>query len=86
MKNKYVASLFAFVLWGIGAHKFYLWKNLQGFIYLLFFWTYIPAIIWFLEWLVYLLNTQEDFDINYNIHYLKSKQFLKNEWERTVSK
>ncbi|EFL92339.1 TM2 domain-containing hypothetical protein [Candidatus Regiella insecticola LSR1] len=40
-----------FFFGGIGAHKFYLGKIGQGFLYLLFFWTLIPAIIAFIEFI-----------------------------------
>lgn len=39
----------AFVLGGIGIHKFYAKKYLQGFVYLFFSWTYIPLAISFIE-------------------------------------
>ncbi len=42
-------ALFALLLGGIGAHKFYIKENVWGVIYLLFCWTYIPAILGIIE-------------------------------------
>ena len=66
MKNKYVAAALAFFLGGIGVHKFYLGKNGQGILYLVFFWTYIPAIIAFVECIMFLVMDQKEFDKQYN--------------------
>jgi len=64
-KSRITAALLAFFLGGIGAHKFYLGKIGQGFLYLLFFWTLIPAIIAFIEFIVYLCNSDEEFARKY---------------------
>lgn len=48
-KNPTTAVLLALFLGGLGAHKFYLGQTGMGFVYLLFCWTYIPAIISFFE-------------------------------------
>ena len=45
--NRVTAALFAIFLGGLGIHKFYLGKVGQGIIYILFCWTFIPAIIGF---------------------------------------
>ena len=58
-KNKIVAALFAFFLGPIGIHKFYLGKTAQGIIYLLFFWTFIPAVVGFIEGILYLTKSDE---------------------------
>lgn len=43
--NKTAAILLAIFLGGIGAHKFYQHKWIQGLIYLLFAWSFVPAIV-----------------------------------------
>lgn len=50
-KSRMTAALLAFFLGGLGAHKFYLGKVGQGFLYLIFCWTFIPAIVAFIEFL-----------------------------------
>ena len=38
--------------------------------------TFIPTILWILEWIVYLWNTKEEFDIKYNYDYIKKQKEL----------
>ena len=64
-KNKVVAALFAVFLGAFGGHKFYLGKIGQGLLYLFFFWTLIPAIIAFIEFILLLAMSDEAFDQKY---------------------
>lgn len=48
-KNNTTAVLLALFLGGLGIHKFYLGQSGMGILYLLFCWTYIPAIVAFFE-------------------------------------
>lgn len=48
-KDSTVGVLLALFLGGFGAHRFYLGNNGLGILYLLFFWTVIPALIAFVE-------------------------------------
>jgi TM2 domain-containing membrane protein YozV len=66
MKNKIVAALLAFFLGGFGIHKFYLGQTFKGIIYLIFFWTFIPAIIAFFEFIILLVMSDDDFNKRYN--------------------
>ncbi|EOW7235823.1 TM2 domain-containing protein, partial [Cronobacter sakazakii] len=50
---------------GFGAHKFYLGKIGQGLLYLIFCWTFIPSIIAFVEFIIYLCDTDENFARKY---------------------
>jgi TM2 domain-containing membrane protein YozV len=43
--NKVVYCILALFLGGLGVHKFYAGKTGKGIVYLIFCWTYIPAII-----------------------------------------
>lgn len=64
-KDKFVAALLAFFLGGFGVHKFYLGRPGQGILYLLFFWTFIPALVAFFEAILYLLADREAFAQKY---------------------
>lgn len=44
-KNRITAALLALFLGGFGVHKFYLGQSGVGIIYLLFCWTFIPALL-----------------------------------------
>lgn len=60
-KNRITAALFALLLGGIGAHKFYLGNVLLGLLYLLFSWTFIPLVVSFIEALILFSQSDEDF-------------------------
>lgn len=64
-RSKLAAALFALFLGGIGIHKFYLGRVAWGFVYLIFCWTFIPAIVGFIEAIVLLAMTQSDFHRKY---------------------
>jgi TM2 domain-containing membrane protein YozV len=64
-KEKIPAALFALLLGGFGAHKFYLGQIGIGIVYLVFFWTFIPAIIALIEGIIYLTKSDEEFIAKY---------------------
>lgn len=64
-KNRIVAALFAVFLGSIGAHKFYLGQIGWGIVYLLFCWTLIPGVVSFIEFIIYLCTSDEDFAEKY---------------------
>src|SRR5579864_7211388 len=66
-RTKTTAGLLAICLGGLGVHKFYLGRNIQGVFYLLFCWTFIPAIIGFLEGIVYFSMSDQAFTEKYGI-------------------
>lgn len=64
-KSKSTAGILAILLGGFGIHKFYLGKSGMGILYLLFCWTYIPAIIGFIEGIGYFCQSDVDFARKY---------------------
>lgn len=60
-QSRMTAVLLAFFLGGLGAHKFYLGKPALGLIYLIFCWTFIPAVVALIEGISYLSMSDEDF-------------------------
>ena len=60
-RSRLVAALLAILLGAFGIHKFYLGKTGQGVLYLLFCWTFIPAIIGFAEGIWYLTMSDGEF-------------------------
>lgn len=64
-KNKIAAALLAFFLGGFGVHKFYLGQVGMGILYLVFFWTFIPAIVAFVEFIILLTMSDETFNQKY---------------------
>ncbi|WP_040308549.1 TM2 domain-containing protein [Asticcacaulis biprosthecium] len=65
-RTRLAAILFALLLGGIGIHKFYLGRTVWGIVYLLFCWTFIPAIIALIEGILYAAMSEEDFNKKYN--------------------
>ena len=64
-KSRVVAIILALFLGFIGIHKFYLGKVALGVIYLVFFWTGIPGFIAWIEAILYLLKSDEDWAREY---------------------
>jgi hypothetical protein len=60
-KDKTTAAVLAFLLGGLGVHKFYLGESGMGIMYLLFCWTFIPALIAFIEGIMYLTMSEQAF-------------------------
>lgn len=65
VKSKGTAIILALLLGGLGAHKFYLDRSGQGIFYVLFCWTFIPAIIAFIEAIIYATMSDEAFHAAY---------------------
>jgi TM2 domain-containing membrane protein YozV len=64
-KSKIAAALLAFFLGFIGVHKFYLGETGKGILYLIFFWTFIPGILAFIEFIMLLTMSDETFNRKY---------------------
>ncbi len=57
--NKLAYLLLTLFLGGFGIHKFYSRRFLQGILYLIFCWTYIPSIIAFFEFIFTCFKTSD---------------------------
>jgi TM2 domain-containing membrane protein YozV len=64
-RNRIVAAVFALLLGGLGIHKFYLGNVGWGIVYILFCWTFIPGIVGFIEGIIYLTMSDEEFATKY---------------------
>ena len=60
-KSKGLAIVLALFLGGLGIHKFYLGKPGVGFLYLLFCWTFIPAILGVIDALTLAGKSEREF-------------------------
>ena len=73
MKNKTTTAILALFLGGFGLHRFYLGENSKGLLYLLFFWTVIPAIVSFFDCIIFLMMDDAEFNDRYNNGYSNSQ-------------
>ena len=64
-RNRVVAALLALLLGTFGIHKFYLGRIGQGILYLVFCWPLIPMIVGWIEGIIYLTQSDEDFAAEY---------------------
>jgi len=64
-KNRITAALFALFLGGVGIHKFYLGQIGWGFVYLIFCWTLVPALVGFIEFIIFLSMSDAAFSEKY---------------------
>lgn len=62
-KNRTTAAILAFLCGGLGVHQFYLGNTGKGVLYLVFCWTYIPTIIGFVDGIMLITQSDEDFDV-----------------------
>lgn len=63
-KSKVTAGVLALLLGGLGVHRFYL-GQWWGIFYLLFCWTFIPAIVAFVEGIVFLVQDDATWNAKY---------------------
>jgi len=67
-KSRSLAVALALLLGGLGIHKFYLNRPGWGFIYIFFCWTLIPALISYIEALMYIFMSDGEFQSKYATH------------------
>jgi TM2 domain-containing membrane protein YozV/RNA polymerase subunit RPABC4/transcription elongation factor Spt4 len=63
--DQVAAGVLALILGGIGAHKFYQGATKIGLLYLCLFWTFIPAIIAFIEGILILIADDDTYAEKY---------------------
>lgn len=66
MKDKSTAAILALFMGTIGVHKFYLGRIGAGIAYLIFSFTFIPAILGVIDFFVLALMDQDEFNRRYN--------------------
>lgn len=59
--SKTSAGLLALFLGGIGIHQFYIGNSKKGILYLLFFWTFVPAILAFIDAIRFFMMSDLEF-------------------------
>ncbi|WP_344833002.1 TM2 domain-containing protein [Chryseobacterium ginsenosidimutans] len=67
MRSKFTTALLAFFLGGLGIHRFYLGQNKLGLLYLLFCWTFIPALISLIDFFIFIFMSEDNFNYKYNL-------------------
>ena len=60
-KSKIVAGILALLLGGFGIHKFYVGSWGWGIVYILLFWTWIPALLALVEAIRYFILPDDEF-------------------------
>jgi len=66
MKTKTTAIILSFFLGGFGIQKFYLGQTTAGILYFLFCWTFIPAILAWIDIIKISCMSEEKFNLEYN--------------------
>ena len=59
--SKGIYILLALILGGIGAHKFYSGKWIQGLLYLVFMWTYVPVVLSLIDVVIAMLTRADEY-------------------------
>ena len=86
MKSKTTAGVLALLLGGLGLHKFYLNKPVQGLLYIIFCWTLIPGIFAFFEALAYFFTNENDWNLKYNPEIAVPKGIVPTEETKALAK
>lgn len=67
IKSKVAAGILGILFGGLGIHKFYLGQIGKGILYLVFCWTFIPGIVGFIEGIIYLCSSDENFQLKNHV-------------------
>lgn len=74
MKSKVAAGILAFFVGVFGVHRFYLGQIGKGIAYALFFWFPLTWLIAFIDGIIFLTMSDEDFNLKYNPHLYYGRQ------------
>lgn len=66
MKDKNIAAILALFMGAIGVHKFYLGRIGAGILYLVFSFTFIPAVLGLIDFFILALMDSDEFNRRYN--------------------
>lgn len=72
-KSRLTAAVLALFLGGFGVHHFYLGNTKAGLWYLLLCWTYIPAFIAFIDFILLLTQSDADFAVKPKLVFSEKK-------------
>ena len=59
--SKGIYIMLALFLGGIGLHKFYAGKWIQGLLYLVFMWTYVPVALSLIDLVIAMLSPADEY-------------------------
>ncbi|HPR29249.1 MAG: TM2 domain-containing protein [Chitinophagales bacterium] len=65
-KDRWTAIALAFLLGGLGVHRFYLGQTGYGLLYLLFCWTFVPTAISVIDAIIWAVQDDNTFNRKYN--------------------
>lgn len=65
ISRRVAAAIFAILLGSFGVHRFFLGQIGWGILYVLFCWTFIPAVAGLIEGILYLTMSEEEFEAKY---------------------
>lgn len=65
-RSRGMAAFLSIVFGGAGIHKFYLGKPWWGLAYILFSWTFIPMLLGFIEGIMFLGMSNQEFEKKYS--------------------
>ncbi|MGB6411609.1 MAG: NINE protein [Candidatus Deferrimicrobiaceae bacterium] len=65
ISRRVAAAIFAILLGSFGVHRFFLGQIGWGILYVLFCWTFIPAVAGLIEGILYLTMSEEEFETKY---------------------
>jgi len=65
ISRRVAAAIFAILLGSFGIHRFFLGQIGWGILYVLFCWTFIPAVAGLIEGILYLTMSEEEFEAKY---------------------